>query len=180
MEFPEFYNIQFDRLKLGKHEFNFNPDEAFFNCFEKSTVKEGDISVLLVFFKQSNTFFNLDFYIKGITKQICDRCLSDFELSIDEKYNLIIKFKSEDAESDVKNKPIDDDIIFLTPETKEINVAQYIYEFINLSIPMKKACEEPNENCDTEILKKLNQINKSKGKIDPRWEALKKLTDNKN
>ena len=60
---------------------------------------------------------------------------------------------------------------------QEINLAQIIYEYIFISIPMKKVHPNyltENENEFGEIIYK-SENDSSDDAIDPRWDALKKL-----
>jgi uncharacterized metal-binding protein YceD (DUF177 family) len=45
---------------------------------------------------------------------------------------------------------------------------------IILNLPNKRTHKSPDE-CNQEVLEKLNEINSPEDDIDPRWEALKKL-----
>ena len=78
-----------------------------------------------------------------------------------------------------------DEIIILPHEENELNIAQLIYEFIVVSMPLRSVHEDPEE-CDPEMISKLEEFSSDnhsqdielKEEIDPRWEALKKLKDN--
>jgi uncharacterized metal-binding protein YceD (DUF177 family) len=88
-----------------------------------------------------------------------------------------------------ENKELDEDLWEITPETQQINVAQHLYDFIALSLPMKKLhprfLEELDEEDDSDILiYSSRQAAQEEGgdedgdddeDIDPRWDALKNL-----
>jgi uncharacterized protein len=97
------------------------------------------------------------------------------------RQELIIKFGDEFAE-------LDDDIVVIPRETQHLNVAQYIYEFISVDVPMKKLHPElvTKEDEDYEVEGSLiyqtsaeqDTDDDSEENVDPRWEALKKFRNN--
>ncbi len=168
------YRIPFSGLKAGKHQFDFEIDEAFFNEFEYSLVKRGSLAVELLLDKQE-TMFILDFHIKGDIFQNCDVCLSDFPSAIDIKERQIAKYSDENLEDDTE------EIIVLNRNDHEIDVSGLIYEYINLAVPFINRCaDEGNEQwCDKEMIAKLHEFSTPKSEAtdtaDPRWEALKNI-----
>jgi uncharacterized protein len=86
----------------------------------------------------------LFFHIIGTVELICDRTLEPFDFLLDIHQKLILKYGEEDEE-------LTDEIAIISKNTQQINIAQYVYEFIGLAIPMKKlhpslAQEEYQEN----------------------------------
>ena len=79
------------------------------------------------------------------------------------------------------SRETDPDEILVIPEgSYQINVAQYFYEMVVLSIPLKKVHPGiKNGTLKNEILSKLEQLNpqnkKSAIRKDPRWEKLESL-----
>ena len=80
------------------------------------------------------------------------------------------------------------DILIIPHAEYEINVAQYIYELIILSVPIKRIHPGIKDGTlQSDILKKLEELspkgldNKEKKaeEIDPRWNTLKKLLTDK-
>ncbi len=76
-----------------------------------------------------------------------------------------------------------DDIVSLPLEASEIDISQYLYEYVTLLLPQRRIHpdnEEGSSGCNQEALKILNKLSaKEEDKIDPRWEALKKIKLNK-
>ena len=171
------YEIPFAGLKTGKHVFTYEIGEEFFENFEYSPIKEGDVYVHLTFDKKES-FFILSFFIDGSVITDCDRCLEDFELPINGFYNLYVKFSDNEAKEDND----DPDVIFISRSDISINVATLIYDYINLSLPIQKTCEMSvlgKKKCNEEIIKKLNETApKEAEKTDPRWDLLKNLNKN--
>jgi len=167
------YKIQFGGLPVGIHEFEFDIKDAFFKTIENSVVEKADISVKAVLTKQNN-LLNLDFTINGVVGTECDRCLKDFNFPISSVESLVIKHGNPDESTD--------EIVVIPEGVEEVNIAQYIYEYIVLSIPARRVpCEIDAKlyKCDFETLAKLNEVStdtlKDNEPTNPMWEQLNKL-----
>jgi uncharacterized metal-binding protein YceD (DUF177 family) len=169
--------LPFTGLKIGKHQFDFDINGAFFNEFEYSLVKDGKLKVELELDKQE-TMLILYFVIKGEIFSNCDFCLSDFPTQVNVKERQIIKFSDDENLEDNT-----DEIIVLNKNVHEVDVSQLIYEYINLAVPLFNRCEEvgKTEWCDQVVIEKLNSLStgvkqeEQKTDADPRWEALKNI-----
>ena len=176
MSFTDQFNIKFSGLSEGVHFFDFAIKKLFFEKFENTEVKNAKVQVKVEMLKQSNMLtFNLA--IEGIINLICDRCLDDFDFQINNDYTFFVKFgKSTYEESD--------DIIVIPDTDHQINIAQYIYEYIMLCIPAKVTNpdnEKGESTCNKEFLKKLKELEPHENQsTDLRWDILKKLKENKN
>jgi len=171
------YVIPLKGLKEGQHSYHFKIDDTFFDEFENSEIKKGNLNLQVLLNKQIN-IISLDFIINGYINTTCDRCLEDFKLNINSSNQLFIKFSEDEND--------EDEIIYISENKHQINIAQYIYEFINFNIPLKKihpVDENGNSDCNIEMIGKLKKLRKENSdEIDPRWEELKKLKNkiNKN
>ena len=70
----------------------------------------------------------------------------------------------------------------ISREAHEIVIDQYLFEFIVLSLPVKRIHpDDPDGNpaCNKEMMKKLNQylINDEQKINDPRWDDLKSIIE---
>lgn len=174
------YSIPFKGLKLGKHRFEFEITEAFFNEFEYSIVKKGKLTCKAELEKQE-TMMILDFDINGLIDLSCDRCLSEFPEKINTQERQIVKF------GEVTPEEADDEIMVLNRNEYELDLSGLIYEYINLAIPLISVCSDEGNTpfCDQEMLDKLkklawNEQEKSENEeqninIDPRWDVLKNI-----
>jgi uncharacterized metal-binding protein YceD (DUF177 family) len=168
------YNIAFKGLALGKHVFEFVVDDKFFAEFDASIVDEGLVNVKVTLEKQSSlmTFW---FDIKGTVSVQCDRCLEMYDQPIENHERVFVRLgERENIEGD--------DLIWVSTNDYQLNVAQLIYEFIGLAIPIKKVHPEDengNSTCDPEMIEKLNKyIVREDEQENPVWKDLKKLLDN--
>lgn len=170
------FSIPFTGLKIGKHQFDFEIDNSFFDAFEYSLVKKGELKVAVELDKQE-TMLILHFHIKGNIVLDCDKCLAEFEAPIEVKERQIVKFAEDELESD------DLEIIVLSKKESELDVSELIYEFITVSVPYIKICEEngSGQKCDQEMIARLESLSvgsqqeEEQQNDDPRWAALKKL-----
>lgn len=169
------YNIPFSGLKTGIHHFNYELDETFFSHFENSLVNKSRIFADLSFEKKERLFI-LNFDISGSIVTECDRCGQEFDLAVHGNHTLYVKL------GDMRSEEEDNEEVIWLPENEVVlNIAEPLYEFIHLSIPMHKTHPDtPNgkSGCDPEIIKHIGE-HPDKETTDPRWEVLKKL-DNLN
>lgn len=171
------YDIEFKGLKAGCHTYDFEVESKFFGHFEESPVERGDVNVNVELEKHS-TFLKLNFVISGWLELICDRCLDNYQQDVKLETELFVKFGEE------KEFDEGDNVIWVLPEEHVINLAQIIYEYVILSIPLRHV--HPNESgensCNKKMIEKLNNImsvdEKEEDEIDPRWAALKNLKNN--
>ncbi|MDQ3073709.1 MAG: DUF177 domain-containing protein, partial [Bacteroidota bacterium] len=106
------YIIPINKLKPGRHSYDFAVDKDFFSHFEHSIAKDGDIEVKVQLDKQSETLLVLNFHISGTLSLNCDRCLDAFNYPLDITERIIVKLEHADAESESASE----ELIFLDPE----------------------------------------------------------------
>jgi uncharacterized metal-binding protein YceD (DUF177 family) len=166
------YSIPFTGLKLGKHDFDYEIGNAFFDEFEYSLVKKADLKCHVEMEKQE-TMLILNFTIQGTISVTCDKCLAEYPHKVDIKEQQIAKFSEEEIDED-------EEVITLTKNDHEINLAGLIYEYVNVAAPFIASCGDEGNTpwCDKEMLARLKALtpdNDQQDKTDPRWDALKKI-----
>jgi len=166
------YSIPFTGLKLGKHQFEYTVTDAFFDEFEYSLVKKANL-VCKVQLEKQETMLILDFDISGTIDATCDKCLSQYPQLVDIHEQQVAKF-SEEAVSE------DEEIIILTKNDHEINIAGLVYEYVNVAMPFITVCgdEGNTQFCDKDMLEKLDKLKANTDqdeKTDPRWDALRNI-----
>lgn len=172
--------IPFIGLKLGKHHFEYQITNKFFESFEYQEFNNSDIRVKVVLEKKS-TLLELTFKHKGTVNVPCDMTNEEFDLPIKGNMKLIVRF------GDQYNN--DNEELLIIPHGEfQINIAQYIYEMIVLSVPLKRIHPGIKDGTlNSAALNKLkelsiNELNKENTKeenIDPRWDKLKQLLTDK-
>ena len=167
------YTIDLTQIEERESQFDFVLDDAFFSALDQSEIKGGDVSVKLSVKKVSSTY---EFYfdINGAVNVSCDRCLADIHYPIEAKKELFVKIGD-------KSEEIDDNLIIVSEEDKTLKINWLMYEFIFLSLAIKKVHNEGE--CDPSMISLLakhdagQKEDEEKGS-DPRWNELKKILDN--
>jgi uncharacterized metal-binding protein YceD (DUF177 family) len=174
------YLIPFVGLKLGKHHFEYQIDNAFFDIFDYDEFQNSNIKVNVVLEKKSN-MLEISFKHEGIVNVPCDVTGEDFDLPIKSKMKLIVRF-GEEFNND------NEELLILPFGEFEVDIAQYIYEMIVLSVPLRRVHPGVKDGTlESEALKKLNELavketkkeKKQEENIDPRWDKLKQLLTDK-
>jgi len=174
------FNIPYVGLKLGKHEFRFLVDDSFFGTLgiEPSNllVSRGNLVALVIFDKQQENIFHLDFHIEGSLVLNCERCLDDFNYDLKIHETLLVKIGDVDFD--------DPDILIIPKNEFQLQVAPLIYEFISLALPLIQVHpldELGNPSCNNETAEIIKRFQNPEIQtvLDPRWEALKNLKNKK-
>jgi uncharacterized metal-binding protein YceD (DUF177 family) len=167
------FNINIVGLSNKKHTYHFELHDAFFEWQGRQIVETGDFEVKLVLDKHP-TFIEALFTITGHAHLICDRSLEPFDQPLDLERKLIFKYGDE-------NKEVSEEIVVIARDTDQLAVAQYIYEFICLEIPIKKihprfGADDAQTDVGTIVYQSAPAgQQEQEDVIDPRWEKLKKL-----
>ena len=177
MNYLSQYTLPFSGLSEGKHQFDFTVNDRFFAEFETSEVEKGELKVQVELEKRS-TYLSLSFSISGVVELICDRCLENFIYPVESHRKLLVKFSE---------KPVEDEaeLIYLHPNDFQVEIAQYIYEFVILSLPIRRVHpdgENGESLCDPVMIRKLEELRYHGNNLDepddPRWNELRKIIGN--
>ena len=148
MEQIGLYTIAFKGLKNGEHTFDFQVDNALFEAFETEEIKGGNCDVRVVL-NRSESMLELEISIDGEVICECDRCLEDCPIAIEYDGDLVVKFSDE---SDY----YDGEVMWISPSEDMLDLTQYIYESIVLSLPYSRVHEEGE--CNPEMLASFSSI----------------------
>ncbi|HUW07109.1 MAG TPA: DUF177 domain-containing protein [Williamwhitmania sp.] len=146
------FTIPFKGLKQGKHELEFEISDRFFSEFDGSEVTKGNLMANVLLDKNS-TFLKLDVHISGNAEVVCDRCLDTFYIPVEYTGNLFVKFSEREAYEDS-----DDDVLFLPPSESELDLKQYLFDWICLSLPVRRVHPDDKNGkslCNPEMIEKL-------------------------
>jgi uncharacterized protein len=165
------YSIQISGLKEGRYTFSFEIDNKFFELFEESEIREGELVVEVELDKRSS-HLDLRFRISGKVLVACDRCLEMYFQDIDADNRIVFKSgKTWDEDNP--------DLITIPADEYELDLKQYLYEFIHLALPLQRVHQDDENGrstCDPDMLKRINgNSDDSDNDSDPRWDELKKL-----
>lgn len=187
MDVVKKYNIAYKSLGAEEHSFEFRIDDSFFDTFENSEISKGQADVIVKVSKGAGVV-NLDFDINGVVTVECDRCLEDCELPVNYTGRLIVKFTESELDD---TERYDGDVLWLNPAEDVINIAQYIYESIVLSLPYQRVHPENGTGqnaCNPEMLgrfkivseeefDKMTAHEEQRMSDNPEWDKLRQLKD---
>jgi uncharacterized metal-binding protein YceD (DUF177 family) len=152
------YDIAFVGLKPGIHEFNYQVDDKFFANYKQTDFNNCYSSIKLTL-EKSNSFMLLKFEVGGSVNVICDRCGNTLPLDLWDEFKLVIK-QVENPDEMNQNEE-DADVYYISRTESHIHLADWIYEFVLLSIPNQRMCSEDEiggPQCNKEILAMLKKM----------------------
>ena len=174
------FTIPFRGLKLGKHQFEFELNNAFFEHFEYDEFNNASIKLNVQLEKMSTLMeFTLNF--NGYVNVACDLTNEPYNQEISGTYQFVVKFGEEENDDN-------EDLLILPHGSYEVNIQQYIYETVVLAVPLRRIHPGVADgSLKSDILEKLEELSPEASKkqeeeeenTDPRWDTLKKLLTDK-
>lgn len=164
--------IKYTNFSDGVHHIDFAEpvkklglDESFF----------GNVTVMCKMDKSAHQIV-LDCDISVNSRSVCDRCNAEYERKITNFFQLSYLFSKTQVESE------DFNLRYIGPDVEKIDIAQDVFEYIELAIPMKNLCRE---DCRGLCPKCGTNLNETKCGCDTSrpldiWDDLKKLKDKLN
>lgn len=173
--------LEFEGLKSGLHQFDFELDKSFFDNIESvehthlSEDLASPVFKVNVEMQKESQMLILTINMNGSAQFDCDKCTSLLQLPIQFSNRFIVKFGEGSYDET-------DEIILLPEGEHEIDLAHLFYELVMLNLPSRRVCKNEGKSaeCNTDILNKLEKIRTKEedNEIDPRWEILKKINEN--
>lgn len=168
------YTIPFVGLKLGKHSFEYDIDNEFFEHFEYDEFNSVNVKLDLILEKKP-TMMELSFKASGNVNVNCDVTNEPYDQPIDSSLFLVVKFGEEFNDDN-------EELLILPHGDYEVKIQQYIYELIVLAVPAKRIHPGIEDGTlESDVLEKLEELSlkeedkKNEDEIDPRWDKLKNL-----
>ena len=171
------YEIAFVGLKPGVHEFSYEIDDRFFE--EYGDQDFSNVAAQVKLFLDKNTgFMRLRFEVGGKADIVCDRCSNDLPFQLFEEFHLTVKM-AEDPET-MNDQEEDPDVYYISRNESHLDVKVWLYEFVNLSIPMQKTCEfekMDGPHCNETARELLNKmrVEDDTTKQNSLWKGLEKF-----
>lgn len=151
--------------------YEFKLDDAYFEAIEAPDIQKGNLSVALSVRRMAGSF-EFTFHIRGFVIVTCDLCLDEMQQPIDTENKLMAKFGEEYSD--------DDDLIVVPEREGVLDISWFIYEFIDLSVPIKHV-HAPGK-CNAVMTKKLQELSATRSSLEdgeepvnPHWAGLEKL-----
>ena len=123
--------------------------------------------------QKKSTLLELDFSAQGTININCDITDEPFDLPTQAQSHLVVKFGEEYNDDN-------EELLILPQGEHTLNVAQYIYEILVLSVPAKRV--NPNTQSFAQAMETLEALSPKEldeaeddSQIDPRWNELRKL-----
>lgn len=187
-------------LPQGKHSFDYKLLKQFFVDMESADIRDANLDVH-VDVDYKGDLYEITLTVKGEITLICDRCLDELQWPVDTAFHIYVKYGPDYND--------DSDELLEIPETDaELNIAYMIYDTVALTIPIKhvhpmgkcnramssllKKHRAPGHHADADDDEMMDEMideveteqysqvdNEEEAPTDPRWDALKKLTDKK-
>jgi uncharacterized metal-binding protein YceD (DUF177 family) len=172
MLFLNQYVINFTGLKEGEHNFEFDLDNKFFEYFDYNDFNSCQIKAEVRVNKKPN-LLEFVFSSKGQININCFVSNEPFDYLQEHQIKLVVKFSSELINDN-------EELVILPVGTSTLNVAQYLFEMIILSLPIKIIHPGVVDgSLESETLNKLKELEskaqEKNSKIDLRWDKLKDL-----
>ncbi|GAB2968678.1 DUF177 domain-containing protein [Hymenobacter coalescens] len=171
------YDLPIAALSEKKHEFVFDLDQAFFEQFDQTLIPSGQLRADVLVDKTAQRIV-INTHIVGTVQLICDRSLDEFDQPIDVTNQLLVRFGDEVLE-------LDDDVLQVTPDTQSLPLAQHLFDYIGLALPMKKLHprfqneEDDNPDAEAKLIYSTGPAaddeDDDEDTTDPRWNALRNL-----
>lgn len=186
----EAFKLPLRSMQRGTHEFEMILDTEFFRNMESEDILNGNVKVNATV-NCKGDYYDCDFVAKGTIGIVCDRCLDEMQHEVDTTYHLCVKYgECYNDESD--------ELLIIPEKDAYLNVAYMLYDTVALTIPLKHT--HPAGKCNKGMTKYLSKHSASEydedgdeffsesdyedteidnnAQVDPRWEALRKLTEN--
>ncbi|MEP7279117.1 MAG: DUF177 domain-containing protein [Bacteroidota bacterium] len=174
------YDIAYVGLKQGFHEYQYQVTDKFFEAYQAQDFRNCRANIKLTLDKQ-NGFMLLKFEIGGSLELTCDRCGSTtLPMNLWDEFKVVVKLAEEPDQMNEQEE--DPDVYYIGRGESHLHIADWIYEFINLSIPMQRMCSEEKMGslfCDREVLNMLKESgSESNSSSNPIWKGLEDLKKN--
>lgn len=166
------FSIPFVGLKPGLHQFVYSLDDRFFEEFGKQDFTNCKAEIKLELDKHTG-FLQLKFEIGGTAEVVCDRCGNSLPMNLWDEFSLLIKMTDEPEK--MNEEEGDPDVFYISRTESHIDVKNWLYEFLLLSIPMQKRCREEEMGgnyCNKEVLARLEALNPKPAENKSVWKNL--------
>ncbi len=164
------YKVALRDMTPDTVSYQWHVDDDFFSAVEGPEIQQGAVDVALRV-KRTSGAYELEFSFEGVVSVPCDRCLESMDQPIAAQRTLRVRLGSKFED--------DGDMITVPEEDGTFNVAWNLYELIALEIPLRHV--HPENECSAILPNNgENDDTQPQGETtDPRWDALKKLVNNK-
>lgn len=155
--------------------------KEFFEEFGCSDIIGSDVKADF-YVDKAGRYIGVDCVLEGSLTVPCDRCMEALELPVSRTVKLSVKFGKEPAENAGGSEEGEREIVYLPDGESAIDMAQTVYDYCMLSLPLKRV--HPDGGCNPVVLRYLvSEMPDEEGSSvreagDNPFAALKGLFDN--
>ncbi len=160
------YDIKLFDLEEGHNRFRYRLDQSFFDAFGPMEFEDAQMDMDLDITKRGH-LMEVEIKGKGSVQLPDDRTGEPYRQPLEGSLSFVLKYGHEYNDDNI-------DMITIPYQTPTFNMAQSMYELTLLSIPMKRL--DPARAGQTDEGEREEPAEQP---IDPRWEKLKQLKNNK-
>lgn len=174
------YDIAFVGLKPGLHEYQYEVDDKFFQEYKLADFSNCRARIKLTL-EKNTSFMMLKFEVGGIVDVVCDRCGNSLGMDLWDEFNMVVKLVENPDEMNATEE--DPDIYYISRTESHLRIADWIFEFVTLSIPMQRSCKEEEiggPQCNKEVLEMLKKMEDVTRGNNPLSQGLEKFRKNIN
>ena len=131
------FGIAFVGLKPGVHEFSYELDNQFFVEKGAFDFVNPSAHVKLLLDKHQG-FMILKFEVGGKAQVTCDRCGNPLQIDLWDEFKMLVKIV--DNPEEMNEQEEDPDVFYISRNESHLEVSNWLYEFVTLSIPMQRMC----------------------------------------
>ena len=177
MKYNREFEIAWVGLKPGPHTYVYDINNRFMKEREADEAFSNWSAKITLTFDKHENFFMLRFDVDGKVTVPCDRCGDDFALRLWDEFNLVIKLIGDDV-TEIEDE---DDVIFIPRSETVIDISNWIYEFLMLSVPLQRIHPDNADGtpgCNPIALDLLDKLSEHAEEVkNPLWKGLDKLNN---
>lgn len=149
LDMIEELKIPLNGLSAGKKQYSWHVGKEFFAEFGDTGVLDADVRADVTI-EKSGSYTGLDCQLEGTLTVPCDRCLEDLVLPVSELVRMSVKFGPEPVENQaVLGEEGERETIYLPEDEAVLDMAQIIYDYSMLALPLQRVHAEGECNPDT-------------------------------
>jgi uncharacterized protein len=180
MEEENGFIIRIRNLRNGIQSFNYHIEGNFFREFGNTQILDACLDAAVEVEKGSG-WMKIQCAVRGTVTVECDRCLDDLVLPIDFKSNLAVKFAKTGENEEEESS---DEMMILDPSDGEVDLKQYLYDYVCTNLPVQKIHKDGE--CNADMMAKLagmsgvaEKSGKQEESVNSQFSGLKELLRSK-
>ena len=167
------YIIPLNGWAAGERAFRWQAGIKFFQKFDNAEILDADVAIVAKAVK-SGHYIGVDLDVQGSVTVPCDRCLEDLTLPVEAHPSFSVKFGEETVSEDEMREG-SREILLMDVSDTDLDLSQVIYDYICLSMPMRRVHAEGECNPDTVRFLHQEQGNEEAAGTNSPFAALKGL-----